>query len=46
MMDQNRLKATENYVYNAVDDYIGKGATCSVYKGIRKVRTTCVFHNS
>ncbi|XP_052284991.1 serine/threonine-protein kinase TBK1-like isoform X2 [Dreissena polymorpha] len=36
MMDQSRLKATENYVYNAVDDYIGKGATCSVYKGIRK----------
>jgi len=31
-----RLGGTENYVFS-LDDTIGKGATCEVYKGINKV---------
>ncbi|KAL4226384.1 hypothetical protein ACF0H5_014368 [Mactra antiquata] len=34
-MASGKLEATQNYVYSA-DDYIGKGATCEVYKGIHK----------
>jgi len=40
-MDQKRLKATENYVYCVMDDLIGKGATCEVYRGIHKVLLFC-----
>ena len=40
-MDQKRLKATENYVYCVMDDLIGKGATCEVYRGIHKVLLIC-----
>ncbi|XP_045164441.2 serine/threonine-protein kinase TBK1-like isoform X2 [Mercenaria mercenaria] len=34
-MESKKLRATEYYVYH-LDDLIGKGATCEVYKGIHK----------
>lgn len=38
IMESKRLRATENYVYH-LDDLLGKGATCEVYKGIHKVKS-------
>lgn len=41
-MEQRRLAGTGNYVYN-LDDLIGKGATCEVFKGIHTVRFVCII---
>ncbi|XP_060605030.1 serine/threonine-protein kinase TBK1-like [Ruditapes philippinarum] len=35
-MESKKLRGTEHYVYS-VEDLIGKGATCEVFKGIHKV---------